>query len=276
MDAVTGNRRAGKPGRNPADRAGSGRQVERVLFAAAEVYPLIMTGGLAEVACFLPAALKARSLDVRILLPAYGDVLAKELPVERETRLRIPDTGEECALLQIRLPALRKLRRKSRALRKRLDELYNGYIVDPLTNLSREGLWKAFDLGFVEVVVFAFGLEQRGPLPAADSLPVENPAGRPGIEPREHDQPPPWLQVVHGPQPGRGSDCREDERRHLRARCQAQTRGDHSHRCRHGGSSTSRADRLRRGAGLRRAAHRRCRTARRRNRLWPPMIGLRS
>src|SRR5205814_6169401 len=30
----------------------------------------------------------------------------------------------------------------------RIDELYNGYIVDPITNLSRNGLWKGFDLGF--------------------------------------------------------------------------------------------------------------------------------
>lgn len=102
MDAVSGKRRAGKPGSDPANR--TDRQVKRVLFAAGEVYPLIMTGGLAEVACFLPAALKARSYDVRIILPAYGDVLARKHPVERETRLRIPDTGEECILLQIRLP----------------------------------------------------------------------------------------------------------------------------------------------------------------------------
>ena len=35
----------------------------------------------------------------------------------------------------------------------RIDELYNGYIVDPITNLSREGLWKAFDLGFIDGIV---------------------------------------------------------------------------------------------------------------------------
>ena len=39
----------------------------------------------------------------------------------------------------------------------RLDELYNGYIVDPLTNLSREGLWKAFDLGFIDGIVNGIG-----------------------------------------------------------------------------------------------------------------------
>jgi NADH-quinone oxidoreductase subunit L len=39
----------------------------------------------------------------------------------------------------------------------RLDEFYNGYIVDPLTNLSRDGLWKGFDLGFVDGIVNGVG-----------------------------------------------------------------------------------------------------------------------
>jgi NADH-quinone oxidoreductase subunit L len=39
----------------------------------------------------------------------------------------------------------------------RIDELYNGYIVDPLATLSREGLWKGFDLGFIDGVVNGSG-----------------------------------------------------------------------------------------------------------------------
>ena len=39
----------------------------------------------------------------------------------------------------------------------RLDELYNGYIVDPLTNLSRNGLWKGFDVGFIDGIVNGIG-----------------------------------------------------------------------------------------------------------------------
>ncbi len=39
----------------------------------------------------------------------------------------------------------------------RIDELYNGYIVDPLTKLSREGLWKGFDLGFIDGIVNGIG-----------------------------------------------------------------------------------------------------------------------
>jgi NADH-quinone oxidoreductase subunit L len=39
----------------------------------------------------------------------------------------------------------------------RIDELYNGYIVDPLTDLSREGFWKGFDLGFIDGIVNGTG-----------------------------------------------------------------------------------------------------------------------
>jgi len=39
----------------------------------------------------------------------------------------------------------------------RIDELYNGYVVDPLTSLSREGFWKGFDLGFIDGVVNGSG-----------------------------------------------------------------------------------------------------------------------
>jgi len=39
----------------------------------------------------------------------------------------------------------------------RIDELYNGYIVDPITNLSTKGLWKGFDLGFVDGMVNGIG-----------------------------------------------------------------------------------------------------------------------
>jgi NADH-quinone oxidoreductase subunit L len=39
----------------------------------------------------------------------------------------------------------------------RVDELYNGYIVNPLTNLSRNGLWKGFDVGFIDGIVNGIG-----------------------------------------------------------------------------------------------------------------------
>jgi NADH-quinone oxidoreductase subunit L len=39
----------------------------------------------------------------------------------------------------------------------RLDEFYNGYIVDPITKLSTVGLWKGFDVGFIDGIVNGIG-----------------------------------------------------------------------------------------------------------------------
>ncbi|HSK74437.1 MAG TPA: NADH-quinone oxidoreductase subunit L [Pyrinomonadaceae bacterium] len=39
----------------------------------------------------------------------------------------------------------------------RVDEFYNGYIVDPITNLSRGALWKGFDLGVIDGIVNGIG-----------------------------------------------------------------------------------------------------------------------
>ncbi len=48
----------------------------RVLFVASECYPLIKTGGLADVVGALPAALSELGCKVRVLLPAYPEVRA--------------------------------------------------------------------------------------------------------------------------------------------------------------------------------------------------------
>ncbi|HEV8078403.1 MAG TPA: glycogen/starch synthase, partial [Marinobacter sp.] len=45
----------------------------RVLFATSEVYPLVKTGGLADVSASLPEALCGLKYDVQILLPGYPD-----------------------------------------------------------------------------------------------------------------------------------------------------------------------------------------------------------
>jgi starch synthase len=43
----------------------------RILFASSEAFPLVKTGGLGDVSSSLPAALKRRRQDVRLVLPAY-------------------------------------------------------------------------------------------------------------------------------------------------------------------------------------------------------------
>jgi len=47
----------------------------KVLHATSEMYPLIKTGGLADVSYSLPRSLKAHGADVRVLLPGYQEVL---------------------------------------------------------------------------------------------------------------------------------------------------------------------------------------------------------
>jgi len=48
----------------------------RVLSVTSEIYPLVKTGGLADVAGALPAALAAQGVEVRSLVPGYPAVLA--------------------------------------------------------------------------------------------------------------------------------------------------------------------------------------------------------
>ena len=49
----------------------------RVLFSTSEVFPLIKTGGLADVSGSLPTALQNLGVDIRILVPGYPAVLSK-------------------------------------------------------------------------------------------------------------------------------------------------------------------------------------------------------
>jgi starch synthase len=73
--------------------------MNKVLFVSSEAYPLIKTGGLADVAGSLPRALQKRKQDVRLLLPGYRSVLAqiKQPQVVAETfhygqKIRIIET----------------------------------------------------------------------------------------------------------------------------------------------------------------------------------------
>ncbi|MBV6520008.1 MAG: Glycogen synthase [Gemmatimonadaceae bacterium] len=73
----------------------------RILFVAAEVAPLVKTGGLADVAGALPQALRQAGHDVRVVLPRYrtlrengvpavGPIAATFLPIEeRAEELRV-------------------------------------------------------------------------------------------------------------------------------------------------------------------------------------------
>jgi starch synthase len=54
----------------------------RVLSVASEIYPLIKTGGLADVTGALPIALKAEGIEVRTVVPGYPGVMNSLGPVE--------------------------------------------------------------------------------------------------------------------------------------------------------------------------------------------------
>jgi len=46
-----------------------------VLFVTSEIYPLVKTGGLADVSGSLPAALKQLGVDIRVLVPGYPQIM---------------------------------------------------------------------------------------------------------------------------------------------------------------------------------------------------------
>ncbi|HEX8873912.1 MAG TPA: glycogen/starch synthase, partial [Nitrosospira sp.] len=55
---------------------GSAHSGLRVLFVTPEIHPLNKTGGLGDVSAALPAALRELSMDMRVLIPGYPQVLA--------------------------------------------------------------------------------------------------------------------------------------------------------------------------------------------------------
>ncbi len=77
----------------------------KVLFVTSELYPLVKTGGLADVSASLPAALQALGLDVRILLPGYASVMA-QLPHTRKAALisNVSAYYPDCTLRTARTP----------------------------------------------------------------------------------------------------------------------------------------------------------------------------
>src|SRR4029079_19342868 len=70
------NHRAGCFADHPADaRQAQYMTPVRVLAVASEVYPIVKTGGLADVARALPLALNAHGVEMRTLMPGYPDVM---------------------------------------------------------------------------------------------------------------------------------------------------------------------------------------------------------
>ncbi len=71
----------------------------RVLFATSEVYPLIKTGGLADVSGALPAALQHLGVDMRIIVPGYPAVLNQLEPLQHLAHIPHLPVIEQAELL---------------------------------------------------------------------------------------------------------------------------------------------------------------------------------
>jgi starch synthase len=76
----------------------------RILSVASEAYPLVKTGGLADVVGALPAALVALEQDVRVLVPGYPAVLGATEALEDWLPLGDPLGAGACRLGLGRLP----------------------------------------------------------------------------------------------------------------------------------------------------------------------------
>ncbi len=76
----------------------------KILYAASEAFPLVKTGGLADVASGLPAALAGIGCDVRIILPAYPQALDKVVAKGKSIALEQPPGFPETRLLPARMP----------------------------------------------------------------------------------------------------------------------------------------------------------------------------
>ncbi|MEZ5572170.1 MAG: glycogen synthase GlgA [Halioglobus sp.] len=75
----------------------------RLLFVASEAFPLIKTGGLADVAGSLPEVLRQQGMDVRLMLPAYAQLL-QQLQEPPQVVAELELAGQRVRILQCHLP----------------------------------------------------------------------------------------------------------------------------------------------------------------------------
>lgn len=95
----------------------------RVLFATSEAYPLVKTGGLADVSYALPAALRQQGIDVRLLLPGYPEIFKQLSLIEVHENLSLFSNLEPVRLLAGFMPG----------------NLYPVYVIDCPRLYARDG-----------------------------------------------------------------------------------------------------------------------------------------
>lgn len=81
--------------------------MSNILFATSEVFPLIKTGGLADVAASLPRALTRIRQNVRVILPAYAPVMKVAAGIELKKLHSFDVDGKLVTLWKTKLPETR-------------------------------------------------------------------------------------------------------------------------------------------------------------------------
>jgi len=76
----------------------------KALFVTSEFADYAKVGGLGEVSAGLPRALKRRGIDVRVLMPAYPEVIAKASDVSIVADLPARAGIEACRIGEVRTP----------------------------------------------------------------------------------------------------------------------------------------------------------------------------
>jgi starch synthase len=79
----------------------------RALYVTSELYPLVKTGGLADVSAALPAALRELDIDARVLMPAYPQALERAPHLKEVARLGNLIGCGEARLLETSVPGTR-------------------------------------------------------------------------------------------------------------------------------------------------------------------------
>ncbi|MFV2057851.1 MAG: glycogen synthase, partial [Thiohalomonadales bacterium] len=76
----------------------------KILFATSEVHPLIKTGGLADVSAGLPIALSKLGHQVRLVLPAYQQIMQQVTVKNTLSKFSVPGIVGEIEILECKLP----------------------------------------------------------------------------------------------------------------------------------------------------------------------------
>lgn len=76
----------------------------KILFASAEAHPLIKTGGLADVAGSLPRAIRNLRHDIRVIIPAYQNILQQSGKFTLVAHLSLEGISQPVRILSGKLP----------------------------------------------------------------------------------------------------------------------------------------------------------------------------